>query len=253
MIPRQITSLQHPLVKDLVKLRQERDFREQEKNVLIVGTKLVTELAKHTPLKILITDREFPNLSATETFLATPEILKKITGLQTPEGIAAVVSLPAPADLKNCNPLLILDGISDPGNVGTLLRTALGLGWKGVFLTPGSADPFNEKAIRAAKGATFRLPLRSGTWEELSLQDKTVFVADLHGQPLEKAPKKEKIALILGNETHGPSAHAKKIGVPISIPMASAMESLNVASAGAILMYALPKCAVMPLDLSMGI
>lgn len=239
MIPRQITSLQHPLVKDLVKLRQEKDFREQEKSVLLVGIKLVTELAKHLPLKILISDHEFPHLSAAETFLATPEILKKITGLQTPEGVAAVVPLPAPADLKNCSPLLVLDKLSDPGNVGTLLRTALGLGWKGAFLTPGSADPFNEKAIRAAKGATFLLPLRSGAWEELSLQDKTVFVADLHGQPLDKIAKKEKVVLILGNETHGPSAHAKKIGAPISIPMSPAMESLNVACAGAILMYAL--------------
>lgn len=236
MIPRRITSLQHPLVKYLVKLRQERDFREQEKSVLVTGVKLVTELA---PLKILIADREVPNLSATETFLATPEILKKITGLQSPEGVAAVVPLPATADLKHCSRLLILDGISDPGNVGTLLRTALGLRWKGAFLTPGSADPFNEKAIRAAKGATFRLPLCSGSWEQLSLQDKTVFVATLGGQLLDKIGKKEKIVLILGNETHGPSAHAKKIGVPISIPMTPAMESLNVASAGAILMYTL--------------
>lgn len=241
MLPRRITSLQHPLVKYVVKLRQDREFRYKEKSVVISGVKLVTELSKQLPLKILITDREFPHLSAKESLLVTPEILKKVTALPSPEGIAAVTSLPPPADLKNCSYLLVLDGISDPGNVGTLLRTALALGWEGAFLTQGSADPFNEKAIRAAKGATFYLPLRCGPWDELELelQGKEIVVADLQGKNIDNFLKKEKIALVLGNESHGPSLEAKKRGTPISIPMTPKIESLNVASAGAILMYTL--------------
>jgi TrmH family RNA methyltransferase len=238
MIPRRITSLQHPLVKYLVKLRQDKDFREQEKAVLVSGTKLVSELS---PVKILIADREFPGIDAEEIVIALPEIIKKITGLQNPEGVAAVVPLPHFADLSRSKKLVVLDGLSDPGNVGTLLRTALALGWDGAFLTTGSSDPFNEKAVRAAKGATFRLPLCLGSWDELSLllSDRAVFVADAQGEPIKRGVQNKKIGLILGNEARGLSPQAKKTGNPVSIPMSPKMESLNVASAGAILMYAL--------------
>lgn len=245
MIPRRITSLQHPLVKQCVKLRQDKEFREQEKAVLVSGIKLVSELS---PVKILIADREWPEITAEETVITSPEIVKKITGLQNPEGVAAVVPLPPFADLSRSKKLVILDGLSDPGNVGTLLRTALALGWDGAFLTAGSSDPFNEKAIRAAKGATFRLPLCVGSWDALSLllTGRQVFIADAHGEPIKGGSQKEKISLILGNEARGLSPQAKKIGNTISIPMSPEMESLNVASAGAILMYALRECLQSP-------
>lgn len=239
MISREITSLQHPIVKRFVKLREDKSLRQEEQSVLISGVKLISEISQHTPLKRLICAHSFPDLHAQEIYHATPEILKKITGVQNPEGIAAEVALPAPADLKNSTRLLILDKLSDPGNVGTLLRTALALGWDGAFLTLGTADPFNEKAIRAAKGATFRLPLKTGSWEALNplLSERRTFVADLQGEPPPSCPHSQPIALILGNESHGPSIHAK--GSLISIPMTPLMESLNVASAGAILMHSL--------------
>ncbi|MBS0615292.1 MAG: RNA methyltransferase [Verrucomicrobia bacterium] len=235
MIPRKITSLQHPLVKRLVKIRLDKEARQQEKSVLVVGLKMVEELS---PVKTLIIDRPYPQLSGRQVFEATPEILKKITGLSSPEGVAAEVDLPSDADLSSAHYLLVLDGVSDPGNVGTLLRTALALGWEGVFLTPGSADPFNEKALRAAKGATFRLPLCHGTVEELKAMWKGKFyVADLQGSaPAAATPP---LALILGSEAHGPSQELKKIATSVSIPMPGSMESLNVAIAGGILMYIL--------------
>lgn len=236
MVPRKITSLQHPLVKRLVKIRLDKDARVEEQSVLVVGTKLVEELAQNTPLKTLIVDRPFPFLKAQEVVEVTPEILKKITGLAAPEGIAAEVALPTRADLSSARYLLVLDGINDPGNVGTLLRTALALGWEGAFLLPGSADPFNEKALRAAKGATFRLPLCQGSVEELQKMWKgKFFVADLQGTiPQIVSPP---VALILGSEAHGPSPALKKGATAVSIPMPGPMESLNVAIAGAILMY----------------
>jgi TrmH family RNA methyltransferase len=137
----------------------------------------------------------------------------------------------------------VLDRISDPGNLGTLLRTALALGWEGAFLTPHSADPFNDKAIRASKGACFFLPLQEGSYEELEelLKENqiTAYVADLKGTSLPNLKVKHPLALILGNESLGPSAWAKQHGSAISIPMKKDVESLNVASAGAILMYEL--------------
>jgi RNA methyltransferase, TrmH family len=150
--------------------------------------------------------------------------------------------MPPLGNLNNKNFILALDGISDPGNLGTILRTALALGWDGVFITSNSTDPFNEKALRAAKGATFRLPILCGSWEELEQLIKKnnlhVFIADMQGSALNKEVIQTPLVLILGNEAHGASAFLKKHYHSISIPISDKMESLNVAIAGGILMHA---------------
>lgn len=240
MIPRRLSSLQHPLVKKLVKLRENRAFRTQEKSVLIVGETVIRDVAKHMPIKTLISVEPL-SLSANETFLATPEVLKKIIALQTEDLVAAEVVLPEPSSLQQTKKLIVLDGLSDPGNVGTILRTALGLGFDGAFLTPKTADPFNDKALRASRGAPLFLPLKAGTWEELTalIQSRKMhlYVADVHGKPLSSVSFHSPLALVMGHETEGPSPIAKKLGEAISIPMTDQMESLNVASAAAIFIY----------------
>ncbi len=242
-----ITSTQHPIVKRFVKLRQDKSFRKEEKSVVIVGLRLIKEISCQFRIKTLIVDRDFPGISAEKEIFATSEILKKITGLQEPEGVAAEIALPEKGLVENNQFLLVLDGISDPGNLGTLLRTALALGWDGVFLTPHTADPFNDKAIRAAKGACFFLPIQEGSYEELELLIKknnmTTYVADLKGKLLSDCQIKSPLALILGSESHGPSSWSKKQGSAISIPMGKNSDSLNVATAGAILMYQLKSCS----------
>lgn len=238
-----ITSTTHLIVKRFVKLRQDKSFRQEEKSVIIVGLRLIKEISFHFEIKTLIVDRDFPDISAKKTLFATQEILKKITGLQEPEGIAAELALPDQGLLEKNQFLLILDGISDPGNLGTLLRTALALGWDGVFLTPQTADPFNDKAMRASKGACFFLPIQQGSYDELDLiikkNNMTIYVADMRGQCLDSCQIKTPLALILGSESHGPSAWSKKQSSAISIPMTKNSESLNVGAAGAILMYQL--------------
>lgn len=239
MITKQITSLQHPFIKHLVKLRTDKLYRKEHNQVVISGKKLLTELSD---LKIILSDNpEVPPLKAEEIIIVTSGILKKITGLENPEAIAGVVELPPNGDLRNKRYLLALDRISDPGNLGTLLRTALALGWDGVFLIEGCADPFNDKALRAAKGATFQIPLRSGSWEELeqlALDNKMeVVVADGEGTPLGQHKLTPPLILLLGNESHGVRPGAKKAFPTVAIPMHSGMESLNVAIAGALLMH----------------
>jgi TrmH family RNA methyltransferase len=240
MITRSISSLQHPLVKRLVKLRDSRPFRTQEKSVLIVGVTLVSDVAAHMPLKTLISVDPLP-FNAQESYLAPPEVLKKIINISTDDLVAAEVELPLPSSLEGKKMIVVLDGLADPGNVGTILRTAVALGWDGAFLTPNTADPFNDKALRAARGAPLFLPLRQGNWEELAelvgSNQMTVYVADVEGKELQEASFKKPLALVLGHETQGPSEQAKKLGEAIMIPMESSMESLNVASAAAILMY----------------
>lgn len=240
MIPREISSLQHPVVKRLVKLRENRAFRAEEKSVLIVGETVVRDVAAHLPLKTLISDKPL-SIDAQETFLAAPDVLKKIIDLSTHDLVAAEVSLPPDSTLKESNTILVLDGLADPGNVGTILRTALALGIDGIFLTPNTADPFNDKALRAARAAPLFLPLRHGTKDELLalIQSKKMhlYIADVRGESLAKTTFKKPLALVLGHETQGPSPELKAVGTAVSIPMKSQMESLNVASAAAIFIY----------------
>lgn len=240
MITRSISSLQHPLVKRLVKLRDNKAFRTQENSVLIVGITLVSDIAVHLPLKTLISVDPLP-LNAKESFLAPPDVLKKIINISSEDLVAAEVEIPSQNTLEGKKTIVILDSLADPGNVGTILRTAAALGWDGAFLTPNTADPFNDKALRAARGAPLFLPLRQGSWKELEEVIRsnlmTVYVGDVEGKNLSETSFKTPVALVLGHETKGPSLEAKALGETISIPMDRNMESLNVASAAAILMY----------------
>lgn len=240
MISKEINSLQHPIVKTFVKLRSSRKFRYEQKQLVIAGIKQISEAP--TIEILLVRKGTAPIKTAREVFFVTDEILKKATGLETPEPIAAIVAMPSWDPLLNKKRILALDGISDPGNLGTLLRTALALGWDGAFLTEECVDPFNEKALRAAKGATFSLPLRMGTTEELLqlIKDERyeAWVADMGGTPLPQVKNAAKTILILGNEAQGVSEGLKKNCAAIAVPIEH-IESLNVAAAGAILMYQL--------------
>ena len=236
---KEIKSLQHPSVKHLVKLRKEKGYRTDCQSLLIEGKKMVFECP--IPLKTLIIRGGTPipePLKAETILLVTQEILEKISGTKTPEPYLAEILFPTSSSLKGKTKLLALDGVSDPGNVGTLIRTALAFGFEGVFLTSGSADPFNDKALRASKGAALHLLIQMGTEEELlTLIDEnqlTPYVTDSKGKmvPTFTSP----LILILGSEAHGPSATLKNRGTLISIPMNDQTESLNVAVAGGILM-----------------
>ena len=243
---KQLTSMQHPIVKHLVKLRQNSDYRYDHGTVVVEGIKPVQELAKQGPFKtVVVMDESLvpKGVKAKETLVVTEDIFHKISGMQSPEGILAEVEMPPNASLQGCQRLIALDGISDPGNLGTLLRTALALGWDGAFIVQDSCDPYNEKALRAARGATFRLPIARGSWEDLKqvIADNHLqpVVADLDGVAPDQLKQKGGVLLVLGNEAHGPSAEAKAFGRAVTIPMPGPMESLNVSVAGALLMYAL--------------
>lgn len=243
---RKITSLQHPLVKRLVKLRSSKKARFEGRSIVVEGKNLIHDLCGSTLAKtILVKDPSLLSgrLKAEQVFEVSEEILAKISSVKAPEGILAELPYPEQASLVGVNRLLVLDGVADPGNLGTLLRTAFALGWQGVYLLENCCDPFNDKALRAAKGATFRLPLRQGNWDDLDriVKKEGLFplCADLVGKKAEKFVNQEKILLVLGGEANGPSSETIKRCQQITIPMPGNMESLNVAVAGGILMYLL--------------
>jgi TrmH family RNA methyltransferase len=228
MLTREILSLQHPFIKHLVKLRTDKDYRHEHKEVLVTGRKLVKELS---PLKIFVDKND----SCSDGIKVSFEILQKITGQKNPEGIAGLMPLPEEKDLSLFQKLIVFDHIQDPGNLGTLIRTALALGFHGGILLNNSVDPFNDKAIASSKGAVFRFPLATMTVEALEKLPHTWYVASLEGTP--HRDWKWPGLLILGNESKGSSLQTHPKAIPISIPMDGDMESLNVAIAGGILIH----------------
>lgn len=244
---RTVTSLSHPLIKECVALRKQKRFREEKQELLVIGEDLVRELQENqAPKRVFFTKEALlPSSlpSVTEKIRIDEALLKKITALPSPEGIAAIFPMPAPSSLRGMTRVLVLDALFDPGNVGTLLRSALALGWEGVFFLRGTVDPFNDKVLRASKGALFRLPYQQGSWEDLdaylSSEKWELLVADLQGEKFEELLPLTPRALLLSHEARGCSNEALKRGRRVTIPMRGEMESLNVSAAGAILLYGL--------------
>ncbi len=232
MVTKEVKSLQHPIVKHFVKLRKERRYREEKGFLLLEGKKMILEFPGE--IETLITTEE-TSIPAKNHYVVPPEVIKKIADTSSPEPYLAEVPLPPPALLEGKR-LVALDRISDPGNLGTLLRTALALGFEGAFLL-SCTDPFSSKALRAAKGATFHLPIWQGSEEELLtlMGKRNVYIADAQGG--EDVAFKAPLILVLGSEAHGPSPSLKGKGTLVSIPMNGKAESLNVAVAGGILMH----------------
>lgn len=233
-----ITSLQHSIVKHFVSLKKDSAYRESSKSLLLVGDHLIQECP--LPIKCILS-KEPATVPAKTNYVVTEEILQKISGLGTFSGMIAEIELPSEQDVDEKKRVLILDQIQDPGNLGTLIRTAVALGWEAVIATPGTVDFFNDKALRASQGAIFRLPFAYKTPDQIVswVNEKTIhlWVADMGVASLEEQTFQLPLALVLSNEGNGVAPWAKKVGKQLSIPLQNNIESLNVAIAGAILLY----------------
>jgi TrmH family RNA methyltransferase len=171
-----------------------------------------------------------------------PRLLESISDTATSQGILAVLEdklLPMPRSLDF---VLILDAVREPGNVGTLLRSAAAAGVQVVFVAPETADPLSPKVVRAGMGAHFRLPIHPLGWDaigrHISSAGLTVYLADMHGRPCWGTRMGPATALIIGGEAEGASPAARKLANEvISVPMEGEIESLNAAVAGSILMF----------------
>lgn len=172
----------------------------------------------------------------------TASVMKSISETETPQGILAVLNefrLPIP---ESPNFILIPDQIRDPGNLGTLLRTAAAAGVQAVLLPPETTDAFAPKVVRSGMGAHFHLPIHSMSWDEIGkavkLEGLKVLIADMDGQPCWETDLRQPLALIIGSEAEGASESARKLADgKISIPMSGSIESLNAGVAGSVLMF----------------
>lgn len=174
---------------------------------------------------------------------ASARSLAELAGTVTPQGVLAVARIPSRdwQDLDLAR-ILLLDAVQDPGNLGTLVRTAEAMAMGGVVCLAGTVDPWSPKAVRAAAGSSLRVPILEATWpdagERLQAGDVTLWAADPRGAPLQRGdPVPARTVLCLGNEGSGVSepvlaAAARRV----ALPMAGRAESLNVGVAGAVLM-----------------
>jgi RNA methyltransferase, TrmH family len=175
--------------------------------------------------------------------------LGRLARTRTPQGVLVVADVPAVrlegVEVGDEAGVLVLDGVQDPGNIGTLARAAAAFGFRMVACLPGTVDPWNPKSVRASAGALFRIQVvetgSTALWDWLGRQGFVVLGADAAGTPLDR-PGRGRVALVVGNEGAGLSDEARaRCHRLVAVPMAAGTESLNVALAAGILLYELTR------------
>ncbi|RYG74867.1 RNA methyltransferase [Lentibacillus lipolyticus] len=240
-----ITSLQNEKVKKWMKLHK-RKGRRQAGMFLAEGFHLVEEAYKSgwEIVEVIVQEEmDCPDwCSHLPVVTVSRKVLQQITQTETPQGIAATVYMKEPERIAG-NTLLLMDAIQDPGNTGTMIRTADAAGFDGVILGEGTADLYNDKVIRATQGSLFHLPIVQADLNEkipaLQQEGFTVWAAALRNAiPYEKLSVSPQVALIVGNEGAGIRDDIIELAdQSVSIPVRGKAESLNVSIAAGILMY----------------
>ena len=240
-----ITSKSNELIKRIAALKEKKGRREQG-DYLIEGIKQVREAlgSGQTVERIVLSERYtgdpfcFP---AEKQTLVSESVFLKLSEEAAPQGVLAVVKIPVctPAPPKgNC---LLLDGVADPGNLGTILRTANGAGFEDVYLK-NCADPFSPKCVRAAMSGVFFIRMHLGETDELekALGSVPLICADMAGADMRFFAPPPQFCLVIGNEANGVSEEIRaKCSHIVRIPLRNTCESLNAAVAAGILMYRL--------------
>ncbi len=246
-----ITSNKNSKVKYVVRLQAERRFRWREQAFVVEGTRWLAELADFGhPVKLVFFTEDWVDLPdhadilqqfAVPVQAVSPEVMAAMSDTETPAGVLAVVGMtPRPLPARP-SLLLILDGVQNPGNLGTMLRTAAAAGVDGVLLGPGCVDPYNPKVLRGSMGAHLRLPVQALAWSEMEplLAGLTVWLADVaEGLDYTAVSWQTPSALIIGSEAWGAGAEAVALADGrCTIPMHTATESLNAALAAGIILF----------------
>lgn len=248
-----ITSVSNPAVKDVALWQTKAKARRESGFFVVEGLRLVREAAPEDVVRAYATE-EFAASEEGKALCArlaaepvSESVMARMSDTKTPQGILAVVRqkkwrledlTAAPA------PLLVLEHVQDPGNVGTLFRTAEAAGAAGILMDAETADPWQPKVVRGTMGAIFRLPFAVSedlpeALLELKARGMTLYAAHLEGsREYDTVSYPPRAAFLLGNEGSGLSERITALADErIRIPMAGRTESLNVSTAGAVLLY----------------
>lgn len=252
-----ITSRQNSSIKHLALLQNKKKQRTKEKVFIVEGLKSVEEIPAKWDLKQYVVSESFSKAYKTHEIIrsssipvlyVSDSIFAHISDTKTPQGIMAVVSQ---LDYnihqvisKDKGFFIVADEIQDPGNLGTIIRTAHGAGVDGIFLTKGCVDLYNPKTIRATMGSVFHLPILEDLEVEwlistLIEEDTNLYATALESsQILYNFDYRAKTAIIIGNEANGISDKTKEmLSNFIKIPMPGGAESLNASVAAGICMF----------------
>lgn len=257
---RELTSVNNPIVKAAADLKQKK-HRTEQGTFLVEGLRSVEEAVRYGQVlqlfvlagatagaagagnKALASQAE---AAGAELYSVTEQVMKKIADTATPQALAAIVAQPTAglANLSASETLLVLDRISDPGNLGTMLRTADAAGVDGVVLLAGCTDAFAPKAVRSTMGALLHLPVVEGVseaefiaWAQTSGLQLLVTCLQEAGS-LYQTELQGKLAVVIGSEAQGVSAGLLAAAAQkVYIPMAGKAESLNAAVAAGVVLF----------------
>lgn len=241
-----LTSLKNPKVQAWRSLKDKKG-REEQQSFLVEGVRMVREaFASSFPVRAVILREDYipedPLPAATPVYILPAHVFQAVCDTKSPQGIAAVLSLQA---REASGPrLLALDGVQDPGNVGTIIRTADAAGFDGVLFSPDCADLYSPKVLRSTMGSIFRLGFSFPASLPDALEAKkkdgySVLSSQLDGDPFfDRTDVSSSFILIIGNEGNGVSDAVKKTATHrLCLPMRGGAESLNAAVAAGIMMY----------------
>ncbi|MDR7417940.1 MAG: RNA methyltransferase [Armatimonadota bacterium] len=252
-----ITSTRHPLVQAF-RRAAERPGRDPDRRVVLDGPRLIADaLDAGAVIEHVLVTREAVagRLAVLDARLraggarvheAAARVVQAAADVTTSQGIVALARRPPVAeDVVLAHPelvLLVADAVQDPGNLGTMIRTAVAAGATAVAVTRASADPWAPKAVRATMGAVFKIPLLKSETpqliERLLERQAHVYIADAHADlDYTAAPLIPPLAVVIGNEAAGPDPRWRAAGVRVRIPLWGPIESLNAAVAAALLLY----------------
>lgn len=240
-----IVSKNNPQVKQILSLK-EKKYRKLYGEYLVEGIKQVREASEagYEIEKIVYSQsyagEEFRSI---ESMVVADNLFARLSDEVTPQGILAVLKIPKVLPVSPRNNALLLDGVSDPGNLGTIIRTANAAGYEDIYLING-ADPFSPKCVRSAMSGLFFVRIHIGSREEIlaSLDGIPLVCADMDGENVFEFTPPKRFCLVIGNEANGVSESIRKnCERTIRIPMRKTCESLNAGVSAGILMYMLSR------------
>ncbi|MCI8551996.1 MAG: RNA methyltransferase [Lawsonibacter sp.] len=243
-----ITSRNNRLIKHIRKLTSDREYRRSSGLFFGEGPKLLAEALKAgTAIETVVTARgvDLPGLDGLWRAEVPADLLDSLCDTKTPQGVLFLAKMPdrTPPERLTGDRWLILDGLQDPGNVGTIWRTADGLGADGLVLVNHCADPFSPKTVRATMGACFRLPVYELEAEELpgllARSGLPLYAAALRADTRDiKGAQLSRCAVVIGSEGRGVSPELlNRSEQTVKIPMRARCESLNAAVAAAVILW----------------
>lgn len=243
-----IVSRQNERVKKVRALLQKK-YRDEYGLYLVFGLKLVKEvIALSLDIDcVLGTEDALNTLSLTEgdslgfeVIAVTEQVYDSVTDEKSPQGVLAVVKKPSLSPKTPKNNCIFLDGVADPGNMGTIIRTAAAAGYTELYLAD-CTDAYSPKCVRSSMGGLFRVNIYTGDRQTLiDIIDKPFIIASMEGDDVFNSVTPDKFCLVIGNEANGVSDTLRQVAkIKVSIPMENGVESLNAGVSAGILMYAL--------------